>query len=147
MVIYSDYRAYAAFSMWIFHLRFLSFIIWAVVLFLVTLWEESISRCCMALWRCGPRLLAVTIRQNIVSSFASSFLRRKSSLIFFRTYGLHYYIIAAPYLCLQWRRLRFGNGLQLMLHFVKIEYAVHKTYGGMSYKRLDTVKMRKSTNV
>ena len=29
----------------------------------------------------------------------------------------------------------FGNSLQLMLLFVKIKYAVLKTYGGLGYKR------------
>jgi len=32
---------------------------------------------------------------------------------------LHYYVIALPYLCLEWRRLMFSNGLQLMLLFVR----------------------------
>jgi len=31
--------------------------------------------------------------------------------------------------------MTFANGLQLMSVFVKIKFAVHKTYGGLGYKR------------
>jgi len=75
----------------------------------------------------------VSIRQNIVSLFASSF-SDEDHLYFFRV-TLRCDLIAVPYLCLQWRRLRFGNGLQLMLLFPKIKYTVQKPYGGLRYKR------------
>ena len=69
-------------------------------------------------------------RQNIVSSFASSF-SDEDNLQFFSDIRVTLLRYWTSYLCLQWRRLGFGSGLQLMLLFVKIKYAVHKTYGGL----------------
>ena len=40
---------------------------------------------------------------------------------------LRYYVIALF-------TMTFANGLQLMLLFVKIKYALQKTYGGQGYK-------------
>ena len=77
--------------------------------------EATIKGCC----RMAP---VPPPRQNTVSSFASSFSDEDHLNFFSDTQvTLRYYFIAVSYLCLQLRRLMFGNGLQLMLLFVKIK--------------------------
>ena len=73
-------------------------------------------------------------RQNIVSSFASSFNDEDHPWFVFGHTG-YITLLNFLYLCLQRRRFRFSNGLQVMLLFVKIKYAVYTTYGGLGYKR------------